>query len=242
MEKPEAKGGSAINRIKTGIAGLDQMLYGGLPEGTQNLIMGSVGTGKSLLAFNILYNNAKLGAPCTFITVDQARDDLIRNAKSAFPELADIDELLESKKLNVVQNTADDKFYSRENAMLFIARMIKAVHENSSRMVVIDSISLIRSLLDDDRGFTRMVNSITENMRIIGVTSIITIEIPEETGDKVPGLYEESMFDGIIKLTNSVDKDTTRHLGKIVKLRYSDYKSAPNLIQITAKGIVVQPA
>ena len=39
-------------------------------------------------------------------------------------------------------------------------------------MVVIDSISLIRSLLDDDRGFTRMVNSITENMRIIGVTSI----------------------------------------------------------------------
>ena len=73
MEKPEAKGGSAINRIKTGIAGLDQMLYGGLPEGTQNLIMGSVGTGKSLLAFNILYNNAKLGAPCTFITVDQTR-------------------------------------------------------------------------------------------------------------------------------------------------------------------------
>jgi circadian clock protein KaiC len=240
MSKSAEGEGSGVNRIKTGIEGLDRILYGGIPEKTQNLIMGPVGSGKSLIAFNILYNNARNGMPCTFVTVDQTKEDMIRNIKSAFPGLTDIDELISSRRLHVAEARADDKFYTRENAMLFIAGIIKAAKENNSSMLVLDSISIMRALFDDDRAFTRMVNSIAENLRIIGLTSIITVEVPEkDDSDKVPGLYEQSMFDWIFRVNNVVNNDTTKHFGKVVKLRYSSYSSAESQVQITEKGITV---
>ena len=240
MATPPAKDTTTVNRIKTGIIGLDDALYGGIPEGTQNLIMGSIGTCKSLLAFNILYNNAKRGVPCTYVTIDQTKEDLLKNIKSAFPDIADVDSLISNKKLNIAEHRVNDKFYTRESAMLFIAGIIKSAQTNNSRIVVLDSVNLIRSLLDDDRGFTRMMNSISENLHIVGVTSITIIEIPEkDPDDKIPGLYEQSMFDGIIRLTNAVSNGITTHFGKVTKLRFSSYKSATNRIQITPTGLTL---
>jgi len=46
-----------VRRVRTGIAGLDSVLKGGLPEYSTILIAGAPGTGKTVLSQNILFNH-----------------------------------------------------------------------------------------------------------------------------------------------------------------------------------------
>jgi len=230
-----------VKRIQTGIEGLDDLLCGGLPEGSQSLIVGLGGTAKSLLIFQILYSNAKRGIPCTSVLIDQKREDFIKNATSAFTNLKDIDELINKKLLNVSESNAYDKFITHKSEMLFVADIVEAVRSNNSKVVALDSIDMIRTLFSDDRDFTRVVNYITENLRNVGVTSAITMELSENLSEtNVPGLYGESAFDSIIKLENVIKGDITQHMGSVIKLRYSEHKSLPKLVEITPDGIVMK--
>ena len=47
-----------VNRVKTYVKGLDEVMEGGIPEGSVVLVAGKPGTMKSSFAFNILYHNA----------------------------------------------------------------------------------------------------------------------------------------------------------------------------------------
>ena len=59
------------NYIKTGVTGLDAMLYGGIPEKNQVLLAGGPGTGKTLLSFEYLYRNAKAGNTSLFFALEE---------------------------------------------------------------------------------------------------------------------------------------------------------------------------
>jgi len=233
---------SNIGRIKTGVSELDDLLYGGLPECSQNVIMGQPGTGKSILAFQIVYNNARQGMPSTVVLIDQRKEDFVKNVSSAFSHFKDLDRFIEGKLINISENIVDDKFLSREAIMTFIAGIIKSVQSNNSKIVVLDELSLLRALLSDDREFTRTLNYITENLHMIGVTSVITMELPDSNNTtEIPGLLEESMFDGVIRLANIVNGDETEHVCAIVKMRFSKYKSTSSTMRITPDGVVMSP-
>src|SRR5271165_143397 len=89
------------NRISTGIMVLDEMLYGGIPRNNQILIYGDAGTGKTLLTFEMLYRNAKLNIPTTYVTLEESKAGLLENVKNAFTYFDDIDDLIENKTLVV---------------------------------------------------------------------------------------------------------------------------------------------
>ena len=62
-----------LTRVSTGIIALDEVLYGGIPRNNQNLVYGDPGTGKTLLTFEMLYRNAKLNVPTTYVTLEESR-------------------------------------------------------------------------------------------------------------------------------------------------------------------------
>jgi len=234
-------GDFTVKRFKTGISGLDDMLYGGIPQGSQTMIMGSPGAGKSLMTFQILYNNAKSGVPCTLILLDQKRNKFIKNALAAFPNCKDLADLEKSHMLTIHENTAEEKFTSRETVMLFISGILNAVQDDNPKIVAIDSVSILRSISDDDRSFTIMINKISDSLETMGVTALTTIEVSDKVdGDEIPGLYEESMFDGIIRIKATTTDAGTQHSIAILKLRYSNYDASSNPMEITPDGIVVK--
>src|SRR5512132_3034329 len=59
----------AIRRLPTGVPGLDQILGGGLPEFSFNLIAGAPGTGKTTLAQQIMFALAGSGRSALYFTV-----------------------------------------------------------------------------------------------------------------------------------------------------------------------------
>jgi circadian clock protein KaiC len=228
-----------IKRISTGILGLDDICYGGIPAGNQVLIAGEAGTGKTLMCFEILYKNAKINVPSTFITLEESRRSLLENAKGAFSYFDDIEDLLSVGTIIVEEKEVINAFSSRENWQTFIAGINKTLHTNKSQLLVIDSITSLRPMAEDDRVFTRYVNFMIENFRNLGVTVFVTVEAGASQLREVSGLYGTHMFDGILKLREVDVSGSSQYLIKIVKMRRSDHRNASMPYEITPKGFSI---
>src|SRR4051795_910453 len=73
----------AIEKSSTGIAGLDEITYGGLPKGRPTLLCGSAGCGKTLFSMTFLYNGAiEYDEPWVFIAFEEKTEELIKNVGS----------------------------------------------------------------------------------------------------------------------------------------------------------------
>jgi circadian clock protein KaiC len=64
------------SRIKTGIASLDYIMGGGLPEHQMYVIEGDPGAGKTTLALQFLLEGARSGVPCFYVTLSETARDL----------------------------------------------------------------------------------------------------------------------------------------------------------------------
>ena len=62
-------GGVTIRRLPTGVRGLDEIMGGGLPEYSFNIIAGAPGSGKTTLAHQIMFANATEEKPALYFTV-----------------------------------------------------------------------------------------------------------------------------------------------------------------------------
>ena len=58
-----------INKLPTGVPGLDEILGGGLPEFSFNIIAGAPGSGKTTLAHQIVFTNAMPERPALYFTI-----------------------------------------------------------------------------------------------------------------------------------------------------------------------------
>src|ERR1700679_569691 len=72
-----------LAKARTGISGLDEVTFGGLPAGRPTLICGGPGCGKTLLATTFLVNGAVMfNEPGVFVSFEETSDDLIKNVAS----------------------------------------------------------------------------------------------------------------------------------------------------------------
>ncbi len=230
--------GELVKKISTGVIGLDELLYGGAPTNNQILISGDAGTGKTLLTFEILYRNAKINVPATFITTEERKDKLIENAKSAYTYFDDIDDLINNKVLQISEMQVLDVLKSRENWEAFIVGINRVVQANNSKLLVIDSLTPLRVLADDDRTFTRSINFMIENFRNMDITTFLTTETTPTAADP-PGLYGTFMFDGMIFLSTVMVKSSFQYLMRIAKMRRTNHRNTAVPYEISAKGFNV---
>ena len=85
-----------INRVPSGITGLDELIEGGFVEGTVNLISGKAGTSKTIMCAQFLYNGAtKYGEKGLYITSEETKASLIRAMQTFGWDFED----LEKKKM-----------------------------------------------------------------------------------------------------------------------------------------------
>jgi KaiC/GvpD/RAD55 family RecA-like ATPase len=232
---------NGANRVKMGIAGLDAMLYGGVPEQSQMLIAGGPGSGKTLLAFNILYNAAQAGTNAAFITFDEQPETVIKNAKEAFSDLTDIDALIDSRKL-IVDGTASalrittettDTMYSFGNIVSDLEGMIKS---NDAKVVVIDSISLLKLMLGDPFAYYKSMLALVSNLKRIGVTSFLTTELRSTERKNLRFSPEYFIFDGILAMYQSGEEERRVLTMEIIKMRGSNHSLTLAPYEITSAG------
>ncbi len=69
-----------MNRIKTGIPGLDAITDGGFIEGSVNLLTGGTGTGKTIFGSQFIWQGLQMGEPCVYITLEESPEDFLEYA------------------------------------------------------------------------------------------------------------------------------------------------------------------
>ena len=110
----------ALPKAPTGIAGLDEITFGGLPRGRPTLVCGSAGCGKTLLAMEFLVRGAtQYREPGVFMAFEEPPEELARNVRSLG---FDLDNLIRKKKIavdfvrverNEIEETGRRKFRGR---------------------------------------------------------------------------------------------------------------------------------
>jgi len=133
-----------MDRVKTGIEGLDQLLYGGFLRGDAILVAGAPGTGKTSLGMQYLYNGiTQFREPGLFITFEEFPERIYRDAESFG---WDFRALEEEGKLKVL-------FTSPEVLQQDIVRdqgiVSEMIAEIGATRVVVDSISNLLGAAED---------------------------------------------------------------------------------------------
>ncbi len=231
-------------RVETGIAGIDKMLYGGIPEGNDVVVAGGPGSGKTLFSMEFLYRNAKQGEIGIFISLEEDTSMIIENATNAFTDLSDLKQLIDNKKL-VVYGTDKTGMYMQREAQTssytfgkFVTAIESLIETYNATRVVIDSVSLIKLLIRDPFEYRTVSMNLVSVLRRFNVTSLLTMEIEAPDREKLVFLPEFFVYDGIFVMYSGEAESGNRVPSiEIVKMRGSAHSYATVPYEITPSGI-----
>ena len=213
-----------VKQIKTGIFGLDSVLFGGIPEHNQVVVAGGPGAGKSLLSFEFLYRSALEGEIGIMFSLDEEVDKLLENVKEVFVGMEKIDEFIKEGKITVigeglsdsVRQVGGDTTYQFGKVVADIEAYVK---KTGATRVVIDSISLLDLMINDKIIYRRSMLALASNLRRLGVTSMITVESESIDRGKLEFVPEYFIFDGIIALYQNGEEDKRVLSLEVIKMR-----------------------
>ena len=223
----------AINRISTGISGLDSILSGGLIPHQAYLVKGQPGSGKTTLGFHFLSEGISQEENSLFISFSETKARLSRNAK-----LIGID--LEQVNFLDLSTTADfftkDETYdifspSEVEKAPITEKLIDAIERINPQRVFLDAITQFRYLAADTFEFRKQVQSF---LRYV-VDRDITLLFTSEGSDRNPDDDLQFMSDGVIELHSTVSKRCIQ----INKFRGSGFVRGHHDLELSDRGMSV---
>ena len=229
-----------LAKCPTGIAGLDEITQGGLPQGRPTLVCGGAGSGKTLFAMEFLVHGATMyNEPGVFIAFEETAAELAKNVESLG---FDVNKLIKQKKLSVdyvhvergeILETGE---YDLEGLFVRIAYAVESV---GAKRVVLDTIEALFAGLSDDFVLRGELRRLFRWLKDRGLTAVITAERGIETLTR-QGL-EEYVSDCVIMLDHRVtDQMATRRL-RVVKYRGTAHGTNEYPFLIDKQGFSVLP-
>jgi KaiC/GvpD/RAD55 family RecA-like ATPase len=221
-----------MDRVKTGIAGLDEMLNGGIPVGRHVALYGGPGSGKTSFCFEFLYQGAKLGENGLYITLEETHDDILENMKNTFPLLADSAKFTEEKKLEIIK---PEKLDLEEVANL----LEEKITSNGIKRAVIDSATMIRLSFKTEVEYRQTLFEFLSLLRNLDVTTITSVEANSARREEMRFDIEHFVMDGIINLYNLDREDRRVRALEVFKMRGTDHSRDLVPFKVTPSGIKV---
>lgn len=229
-----------LEKCPTGIAGLDEITGGGLPKGRPTLVVGSAGSGKTLLGMEFLIKGVTgYNEPGVFVAFEETAEDLSKNVASLG---FDLDALVAKKKLAIdyvyierseIEETGE---YDLEGLFVRLGYAIKSV---GAKRVVLDTIEVLFAGLPNEAILRAELRRLFRWLKTMGVTAIVTGERGEQSLTRY-GL-EEYVADCVILMDHRVtDELSTRRL-RVVKYRGSAHGTNEYPFLIDEQGISILP-
>ncbi|MDY7041691.1 MAG: ATPase domain-containing protein, partial [Chloroflexota bacterium] len=157
-----------MQRVKTGIKGLDAMLHGGFLPQTANLVEGAPGTGKTTLGMQFIYNGITMyDEPGIILTFEEFPQQYYRDAA----EFGwDFKALEQAGRLKVIMTSPEVSKLDLEQ----VGGMIETIaNETGSRRILVDSLSHFEKLTDDPVELRALQYSFINALKREGLTAIL---------------------------------------------------------------------
>jgi circadian clock protein KaiC len=229
-----------LEKCLTGIAGLDEITGGGLPKGRPTLVVGSAGSGKTLMSMEFLINGAtKYNEPGVFVAFEETSEELSKNVASLG---FDVKALIAKKKLAVdyvyIERSEIEETGEYDLEGLFV-RLGHAIQSVGAKRVVLDTIEVLFAGLPNAAILRAELRRLFRWLKSVGVTAVITGERGEHSLTRY-GL-EEYVADCVILLDHRVtDQLSTRRL-RVVKYRGSAHGTNEYPFLIDEHGMSILP-
>lgn len=221
-----------MERVASGSPELDQVLDGGFPANSINVIMGLPGTGKTILAEKVLFTNATAERPGLCVgTVSEPLDKMLRYLQGFDYFDADaIGESVHFEDLSGVLRT--------DGLRGFVDRLVQLLKELRPAYLVVDSFKALHSFADSAMDFRVAISELMTVLSALPVTSFL---IGEYRSDEIGVLPEFAIADGIVELIlQKVGVKDARYI-RVVKQRGSSFFEGEHAFKITRAGLEVFP-
>jgi circadian clock protein KaiC len=231
---------TVLSKSPTGIEGLDEIAYGGIPKGRATLVSGGAGSGKTVLGMEFLIHGIlDYDEPGVFMAFEESEKDLAINVASFG---YDLEKLKEEGKLAI-----DHVYLDRQEIIetggydldgLFI-RLGNAIDAIQAKRVVIDSLEVLFATFHNQIIIRSELLRLFRWIKDRGLTAIVTAERGDARLTR-SGL-EDFVADCVISLDHRTqDQISTRRL-RIVKYRGSKHEMDEHPFLIGEGGVSVLP-
>jgi len=239
-KKKNAFSHNQLPKCPTGITGLDEITYGGLPKNRTTLVSGSTGSGKTLLGIDFLVKGVlNCNEPGVLMSFEETTDELYQDLVSLNLNLR---KLVLQKKIMleyVHLERADIHEKGEFNLEGLFVRLEHAIDAIGAKRVVIDSIESLFAGVTDTGILRLEIKRLFRWLKEKKVTAIITAELG--VGSYSRHGLEEYISDCIILLDNRVKEQISVRRIRIVKYRGSNHGTNEYPFVIDKDGLSVIP-
>jgi circadian clock protein KaiC len=221
-----------MDRISSGVKRLDAVLGGGLPRDGISLIVGLPGSGKTILAQQYVFANARPDHPALYLsTVSEPLEKILRYGQS----LTIFDPIKVGKSV----------YYEDLGSILHegglsgvLDRVRGLIRERRPGIIVIDSFKALHAYATDGADFRRFLHNLAGMLSAYPVT---TLWVGEYGEDEIVLAPEFAVADAIIALGSVGTAERTSRALQVLKLRGGDFLSGKHAYRLSSIGITVFP-
>ena len=226
-------------RISTGVAGLDDILCGGLTAQRVYLVEGSPGTGKTTLGLQFLLEGRDRGERGLYVTLSETAEEMriVANSHSWSLEGIELFELVNEEGLSPASEQSI--LYPAEVELGETTRgIMSAVDRLSPSRVIFDSLSEMRLLAQDPLRYRRQILALKHFFAARDCTVLLLDDMSSQGGD----LQLHSIAHGVLGLDQATGDygPVRRHL-RIVKMRGVRYRGGEHDVHLDTGGLQVFP-
>ena len=223
-----------VERVNTGIAGLDEMIEKGFWRGSTTLVVGPTGSGKTILGLHFMREGARTGERCLFAGFQENPAQLARVMLNLGWNAA---ELLGNGNFELMYRSPVEMQLDGVAAEIF-----ERVRAGKVQRIVIDALGDLERCSIDKQRFADFMYALTQWFAVENVTCMMTSEL----GDlfeisKITDEQVSNMSDNLVLLGFTTGEEMHRTI-RIIKTRGSNHDNRPHFLEINDKGAMVRKA
>jgi len=235
----------SIDRIQTGIPGLDEILNGGIPRRNVVLLSGGPGTGKSIFGYQYLYNGLIRGQSGVLVALEE-HPVQVRLSMAQFGWNVTVYEekgrfaLVDAFTAGIGEAAKREKYVVKapDDFQMLIDVLRSAIKDVDAERVVVDSVTTL--YITKPALARSMVLQLKKVLSGLGCTSILISQVSvTERGFGGPGV--EHAADGIIRLDLDEMSGELKRSIIIWKMRGTAHSMKRHPFDITDKGLIIKP-
>lgn len=232
----QSTGRVKIGQLKTGVPGLDEILGGGLPEYSFNIVAGAPGCGKTTLAHQIMFACASPECPALYFTVlgEPAIKMLRYQQQFSFYDRAKLNGSI--KFVNLSQLVMD------EDLGTVLEAIIREVEASNAKIVIVDSFrTVVRKAQAGNSSETELQGFVQRLALHLTSWQATTFLIGEYVEGELRDNPVFTVADGLIWLYQSVERNSIVRKMQIMKLRGQASVPGLHTFRITDAGLQTFP-
>lgn len=225
--------GNALLRITTGNSQLDEILGGGFPAHSINILLGEPGSGKTILAERLMFANADTDDRSILFltTLSEPLDKVVRYLQQF--RFYDEDKLTS----RIIYDSIGEAL-TEHGVSILVPKLKELITTVKPKIIVIDSFRALHDLATSAPEMRRMLYEMAGLLSAYATTVFL---VGEYGADEMANYPEFAVADGVVELARNKLGTRDERFLRVLKLRGSHYLEGLHAFRITGDGLEVFP-